>query len=138
MRKSLISVLIVVILVVSLVDLVPQPAQAAIGLNFGGKIIYSQYFTCHLFLGIIDIPIPVQWIIILNSGGTSSTTLFFTYYQYLLQIFGVTTTFYNWAQYGTYLKTNTAIIGKYIPAYMPWVGCPNKFNLITEMASSLF
>jgi len=109
----------------------------AVGLNFGGKILSSNTRVCYFQAGVVSIPVPLQVIRIRNSSGTGTTTLSYIYYQFILQIFGVTTSLYQNFQF---YRSGPSVIGQYVPAPIPWSNCPDLIptKVIIKIGTSLF
>lgn len=116
------------------VGFLPQPAQA-IGLNFGGKILSSQFRICKIPAPppIFFIPVPMQ---VLYLGAPSYKVVEYIWYAPILQLFHVTTTVYN---FGNFVLGHPSVIGQYIPVTIPWYDCEfYPTNIITKIGTSLF
>lgn len=115
-----------------LLSFAPQPVEA---LSFGGKIITSRYRTCNIGVGQFSIPFPLQVIRVQRTGLTK--TFVYSYYQSLLQIFGIDTSLYNYYQF---FRSGPSVLGTYVPVPIPWSNCPDlsPTNLILKIGTSLY
>ena len=123
------SILFIVIIVFMSI---PKQVDA---LTFGGKIISSQYRTCYIYIGVAAVPFPLQVIRITRNGIPK--TIVYTYYQSLLQLFGINTSLYNYYQF---YRSGPSVLGTYVPVPIPWTNCPDlsPTNLILKIGTSLY
>ncbi len=131
MRLKIVCLVLIVVLMAPFF-----PAKAALPtLPFGGKIVSSMYRTCNIYIGIATVPFPLQVMRIYRAGVPK--TIVYPYYALLLQIFGITTSIYSYAQI---YRAGPNVLGQYVPAPIPWVDCPDLYptNIITKIGTSLF
>ena len=123
---------VIIFVLIILFAFAPQSAKA---LGFGGKILTSSYRTCNIGVGQFSIPFPLQVIRIQRTGVTK--TLAYSYYQSLLQMFGINTSLYNYYQF---FRSGPNVLGTYVPVPIPWTNCPDlsPTNLILKIGTSLF
>ena len=110
-------------------------SKQADALTFGGRIISSQYRTCYIYIGVAVVPFPLQVIRITRNGIPK--TIVYTYYQSLLQLFGINTSLYNYYQF---FRSGPSVLGTYVPVPIPWTNCPDlsPTNLILKIGTSLY
>jgi hypothetical protein len=112
----------------------PRSAQA---LTFGGRITSSRFKICKIYVGVALIPVPMQ-IITIIPAGTSPAIIAYTYYAFILQLFGISTSLYNYYQF---FRVGPKVLGTYAPAPVPWVDCPELLpttNFILKIGTSLY
>jgi len=133
-HRKIFAVVILIALAACLVPY-PKPAQA-VGLPFGGTITSSRARICNIPpASPYFVPVPVQEIGV--TRGTTYNTYIYVYYAFILQLFGVTSTLYNWYNFYT---EGPSVLGQYIPVpYIPW-DCYDltPANIITKMGTSPF
>src|SRR3989344_731360 len=96
----------ILIIVLVFAMLLPFYPARAVGLNFGGRIVYSNWTIC--WIG--PVPVPVDIIVVERTGIT--TTLAYIGYAPLLRLLGISPVEYLWYKMW---PAGSQSLGKYIP-----------------------